>query len=56
MAGEEPDPTASFGLTMEGLRVHDRCIENNPGDVDAVLQRGNYVLRRFASDPGGLTY
>jgi hypothetical protein len=49
MAGEEPDPVASFGLVLEGLRVQDRCVEANPGDVDAILQRGNYVLRRFAA-------
>jgi tetratricopeptide (TPR) repeat protein len=52
MAGEEPDEGARFGLVVEGLRVHDRCIEANPGDPDALIQRGNYVLRRFAAQPG----
>ena len=49
MAGNEPDPQAAFGLVLEGLRVQDRCVATNPTDVDAYLQRGNYVLRRFAS-------
>jgi tetratricopeptide (TPR) repeat protein len=49
MAGEEPDAGAQFGLVVEGLRVHDRCVASNPGDPDAIIQRGNYVLRRFAA-------
>ena len=49
MAGEEPDADARWGLVVEGLRVHDRCIASNPRDVDAINQRGNYVLRRFAA-------
>lgn len=49
MAGEEPDSDAQWGLVVEGLRVHDRCIASNPGDVEAIIQRGNYVLRRFAA-------
>jgi len=52
MAGDEPDPLAAFGLVLEGLRVQDRCVAANPGDVRAIVQRGNYVLRRFAAQPG----
>jgi len=49
MAGDEPDPGAALALVLEGLRVHDRCVAANPGNVDAIVQRGNYVLQRFAS-------
>lgn len=52
MSGEEPDEDARWGLVVEGLRIHDRCVAANPGQPDALVQRGNYVLRRFAAQPG----